>query len=365
MYIYYDLDDDESESDELNPEEMKLHLELYEQEMIVLRRKTDELEQENENFQQEIKYLQDKLVSQPITKMEIPEIPAGSPVNVIYDHKIKILETEARELRKKLVDKEKENESLRTEVELHRRRTSKVINRSRSLDSEGQSLDMKKQLQLFEQEANILRQKMIALENENEKLLNENKRLQLRISKKPPPGPADQLQMENIELKDKIRELERKCDSLKTDLMNTKLNTETTETETDFIANLKKQLRQKETDLSNQQSKLAKMDIEMAKINREYKKLKDSLNPRFVYILLFCFFFYNARILSIYMIYMNVYCDNIRYDNYFNEWLTLSLCVCVCLIHTGKEQKKKEHSKSSMRLSTDTHFHQLTNSNDH
>ncbi|KAH7640466.1 hypothetical protein HUG17_7933 [Dermatophagoides farinae] len=273
-------DDDESESDELNPEEMKLHLELYEQEMIVLRRKTDELEQENENFQQEIKYLQDKLVSQPITKMEIPEIPAGSPVNVIYDHKIKILETEARELRKKLVDKEKENESLRTEVELHRRRTSKVINRSRSLDSEGQSLDMKKQLQLFEQEANILRQKMIALENENEKLLNENKRLQLRISKKPPPGPADQLQMENIELKDKIRELERKCDSLKTDLMNTKLNTETTETETDFIANLKKQLRQKENDLSNQQSKLAKMDIEMAKINREYKKLKDSLNPR-------------------------------------------------------------------------------------
>ncbi|KAH9419233.1 Protein soga3, partial [Dermatophagoides pteronyssinus] len=273
-------DEDESESDELNPEEMKLHLELYEQEMIVLRRKTDELEQENENFQQEIKYLQDKLVSQPITKVEIPEIPAGSPPNVIYDHKIKILETEARELRKKLVDKEKENESLRTEVELHRRRASKVINRSRSLDSEGQSLDMKKQLQLFEQEANILRQKLIALENDNEKLLNENKRLQLRISKKPPPGPVDQLQIENIELKDKIRELERKCDSLKTDLMNTKLNTETTETETDFIANLKKQLRQKENDLANQQSKLAQMDIEMAKINREYKKLKDSLNPR-------------------------------------------------------------------------------------
>lgn len=45
-------------SDELNPEEMKLHLELYEQEMSVLRKKTDELDQENENLQQEVKYLQ-------------------------------------------------------------------------------------------------------------------------------------------------------------------------------------------------------------------------------------------------------------------------------------------------------------------
>lgn len=266
---------------------MKLHLELYEQEMIVLRRKTDELEQENENFQQEIKYLQDKLVSQPLTKVEIPEIPAGSPPNVIYDHKIRILENEARDLRKKLVDREKENESLRTEVDLHRRRASKVLNRSRSLDSEGQTLDMKKQLQLFEQEANILRQKLISLESDNEKLSNENKRLQLRISKKPPPGPVDELHLENMELKDKIRDLERKCDALKTDLMNAKLN-ESTETETDFISNLKKQLRAKETDLNNQSAKVAQMDIELARMNREYKKLKDSLAPRFV---INCFLF--------------------------------------------------------------------------
>ena len=214
-----------------------------------------------------------------MTKVEIPEIPPGSPPNVIYEHKIRLLETETRELRKKLVDKEKENESLRTEVELHRRRASKVITRSRSLDNEGQSLDMKKQLQLFEQEAGILRQKLITLENDNEKLVNENKRLQLRISKKPPPGPADQLQLENMELKDKIRDLERKCDSLKTDLMNAKLN-ETTETETDFIANLKKQLRAKETDLDNMSTKMAQVDVECSRLNREYRKLKEALAPR-------------------------------------------------------------------------------------
>lgn len=273
---------EDDESDELNPEELKLHLELYEQEMVVLRRKCDELEQENDNFTQEIKYLQDKLVSQPLARVEIPEIPAGSPPNVIYEHKIRLLEGETRELRKKLVDKEKENESLRTEVELHRRRASKVgITRSRSLDNEGgPSLDMKKQLQLFEQEAGILRQKLITLENENEKLVNENKRLQLRISKKPPPGPADQLQFENMELKDRIRDYERKCDSLKTDLMNAKLN-ETTETETDFIANLKKQLRTKEADLATLSTKMAEADVECARLNREYKKLKESLMPRY------------------------------------------------------------------------------------
>lgn len=271
---------EDDDSDELNPEELKLHLELYEQEMVVLRRKCDELEQENDNFTQEIKYLQEKLVSQPtLARVEMPELPAGSPPNVIYEHKIRLLEAETRELRKKLVDKEKENESLRTEVELHRRRASKVITRSRSLDNEGQSLDMKKQLALFEQEAAILRQKLMALEADNEKLVGENKRLQLRISKKPPPGPADQLQLENLELKERVKEYERKCDSLKTDLMNAKLN-ETTETETDFIANLKKQLRAKEADLASLSTKAAEADVECARLNREYKKLKDSLVPR-------------------------------------------------------------------------------------
>lgn len=260
-------------------DEMKLHLELYEQEMTVLRRKTDEMEQENENFQQEIKYLQEKLISQPLAKVEVPEIPAGSPPNVIYEHKIRIIEAEARELRKKLVEREKENESLRMEVELHRRRSSKVISRSRSLDGEGQSLDTKKQLQLFEQEASILRQKVTTLENENEKLTNDNKRMQIRLSKKPPLGPTDQLHIENIELKDKIKELERKCDALKLDLMNSKLN-ESTETETDFLANLTKQLKLKETDLNNQATKLSQMDIELNRVNREYKKLKESLNPK-------------------------------------------------------------------------------------
>lgn len=215
--------DESTDSDELTPEEMKLHLELYEQEVIVLRKKTDELEQENENFQTEIKYLQDKLISQPLTRVEVPEIPEGSPPNVIYEHKIRLLEAEARDLRKKLIDKEKDNESLRTELDVHRRKASasKAVVRTRSLDSE-QQVDLKRQLQLVEQEAQILRQKIIALESENEKLSQENKRFQLRLSRKPPPGPVDQMQIENIQLKEELNELKQKCDSFKCDIINNK-----------------------------------------------------------------------------------------------------------------------------------------------
>ena len=52
IFIFFVAVGEDDESDELNPEELKLHLELYEQEMVVLRRKCDELEQENENFTQ-------------------------------------------------------------------------------------------------------------------------------------------------------------------------------------------------------------------------------------------------------------------------------------------------------------------------
>ncbi|XP_054157646.1 kinesin-related protein 4-like [Oppia nitens] len=276
-----DIGDDDT--DELSIDEMKLNLELYEQEMIVLRRKTDELEQENDNFQQEIKYLQDKLVSQPLVKIEMPELPPGSPPNVIYEHKFRILEAEARDLRKKLVDREKEYESLRTEIEVHRRKASKVIIRSRSLDSE-QQVDLKRQLQLVEQEASILRQKLMSLENENDKLINDNKRYQLRLSRKPPPGPADQLQVENIELKDKIKDLERRCENIKSDLMASKsqpnLNFLMSDTESDLINTLKKQLKIKETDITELNARLSQSDVECNRLNREYKKLKETVSAK-------------------------------------------------------------------------------------
>lgn len=264
----------------------------------VLRKKTDELEQENDNLTQEVKYLSEKLVSTPLTRVEIPEIPPGSPPNIIYEHKIRILETEARELRKKMVDKEKENESLRTEVDVHRRKATKVMVRSRSLESEGQ-VDLKRQLQLVEQEASILRQKLISLESENEKLGGENKRLQLRVSRKPPAGPTEKLQLENLEFKQKLEVMEKKCETLQKELQasisspniaslsqdsnktsnkSSKAGGALSSNESDLIDALKKQLKSKEDEVLELQSKAARIETENSKVNREFKKLKEAFS---------------------------------------------------------------------------------------
>lgn len=79
-------------------------------------------------------------------------------------------------------------------------------------------VDLKRQLQLVEQEANILRQKAQDLETENDKLMAENKRCQLRLSRKPPPGPQELLQLDNMELKEKLNDAERKLKVLKEEL---------------------------------------------------------------------------------------------------------------------------------------------------
>ncbi|XP_076362144.1 LOW QUALITY PROTEIN: uncharacterized protein LOC143253002 [Tachypleus tridentatus] len=279
----------EKDDEEVSVEELSLQLELSEQEIAVLRRKVDDLEQQNENFQTEVKYLEEKLVSKPT--IEIPDNIDFSP-DSFQEQKLKLLDYEAKELRRKLIEKEKENEKLRTEVEVHRRKASKVMVRSRSLDSDVQ-VDLKRQLHLVEQEAGILRQKTMELETENENLLAENKRLQLRVSRKPPPGPADQLQLANMELRDKVQELEKKVSNLKEELEKTTVSgsmpatviqdyrprkESLTDTESDLIASLKKQIKNKEDEISCMQTKILQLEIQNTKVSRDYKKLKDNLN---------------------------------------------------------------------------------------
>lgn len=267
--------DKKNESEDLNADEMKLHIELYEQEMSVLRKKSDELQQENENLQHEVKYLQEKLVSQPMTKIEMPQIPPGSPSNVIYEHKIRILESEARELRRKLVNREKENESLRTELDVHRRKASKVMVRSRSLEGES-TVDLKRQLQLVEQEANILRQKIMSLEAENEKITSENRRLQLRVCRRPPPGPQEELQIENMELKERISRLERQ-DSHSSG-PSSDLALLISSSEKDIINSLKKQIKEMEEDKVQLNRKVTELDLELSKVSMDNRKLRECLN---------------------------------------------------------------------------------------
>ena len=89
---------------------------------------------------------------------------------------MKVLEDESSELRKKLIEKERDYERLQTELTLAQKR-SKNSSRSRSLDSSEQAMDLKRQLQVIEQEASVLRKKTQDLEAENEKLCTDNKAL--------------------------------------------------------------------------------------------------------------------------------------------------------------------------------------------
>lgn len=284
----------DSDSDEdVSMEELRMQFELQEQETSVLRRKAEEREQQIESLEKEVKYLQEKLVSQPFTKIELPDPPKNdADVDVFHKQKAKLLEYEARELRQKLIEKERENERLQTEVEVHRRKASKVIVRSRSLDSELQ-VDLKRQLQLVEQEASILRQKTVDLEAENDKLAAENKRCQLRLSRKPPPGPQELLQLDNMELKEKLTDAERKLNALKEELEKVAAGAtpsavvlqeyapkreKPSDIENDLIAGLKKKVRSKEEETSAMQTKIVQLELENSRLSREFKKLKDAAN---------------------------------------------------------------------------------------
>lgn len=287
------LPENSDSDEEVSLEELRMQFELQEQESSVLRRKVEEKEQQIEGLEKEVKYLQEKLVSQPFTKVELPAPPKNeADVDVYHRQKAKLLEYEARELRQKLIEKERENERLQTEIEVHRRKASKVIVRSRSLDSELQ-VDLKRQLQLVEQEANILRQKAQDLETENDKLMAENKRCQLRLSRKPPPGPQELLQLDNMELKEKLTDAERKLKVLKEELEKVAAGAapsavviqeyapkkeKPSDIENDLIAGLKKKVRAKEEETSALQTKIVQLEVENSRVNREFKKLKDALN---------------------------------------------------------------------------------------
>ncbi|KAH7968921.1 hypothetical protein HPB52_012627 [Rhipicephalus sanguineus] len=287
------LPENSDSDEEVSLEELRMQFELQEQETSVLRRKVEEKEQQIEGLEKEVKYLQEKLVSQPFAKVELPAPPKNeADVDVYHRQKAKLLEYEARELRQKLIEKERENERLQTEIEVHRRKASKVIVRSRSLDSELQ-VDLKRQLQLVEQEANILRQKAQDLETENDKLMAENKRCQLRLSRKPPPGPQELLQLDNMELKEKLADSERKLKVLKEELEKVAAGAapsavviqeyapkkeKPSDIENDLIAGLKKKIRAKEEETSALQTKIVQLEVENSRVNREFKKLKDALN---------------------------------------------------------------------------------------
>ncbi|CAG2067711.1 unnamed protein product, partial [Timema podura] len=162
-------------------------------------------------MKRKVKDIQEKLNTKTARKTTIAQTKSndsksGSGLN---GQKIKVLEDDVSELRKKLIEKERDCERLHSELTITQKRLSKgSLHKSKSLDSgnEQHNLDLKRQLQLIEQEAAILRTKIQILESDNDKLSAENKRLELlRGTKKGPTSLETQV---DAELKGKIEEME-------------------------------------------------------------------------------------------------------------------------------------------------------------
>lgn len=102
------LEKDEGISDEEDPAELRLLLELNEQEASVLRRKVEELETENSTTKRQIKELEEKLIMKDSKRLPtiISRTPAG--INSANERRIRDLEESITLLNKKLAEKERE-----------------------------------------------------------------------------------------------------------------------------------------------------------------------------------------------------------------------------------------------------------------
>merc|ERR1711970_1673740 len=125
------------------------------------------------------------------------------------DETVKLLEGDNEKLRWQVAEKERKVEEL----------TAKVANLEKGdLGVGGASLDTKKQLKMVEHEAGMLRQKLLQIEEDNEKLINQNRQLQMKSAAR---GRGSQIIapdssfMENIELREKVANLEKELKSLK------------------------------------------------------------------------------------------------------------------------------------------------------
>ncbi|CAB3375084.1 Hypothetical predicted protein [Cloeon dipterum] len=205
---------DEGIAEDDDPSELRLQLELNEQEAAVLRRKVEELEKLNESNQRKMKELQEKAkaASTPTSPRTVrSDLRPATSSAAVLEKKISVLEEESSELRKKLIEKERDYERLQTELTLAHKR-SKTSARSRSLDSNEQALDLKRQLQVIEAEANVLRSKTQDLEAENEKLSTENKKLSIKAARGGTPAKDPS---EGKELKEKVVVLEKELAELR------------------------------------------------------------------------------------------------------------------------------------------------------
>lgn len=109
--------------DDDDPAELKLQMELSEQEASVLRKKVEELEADNHRLKAKVKDLQEKCAAKNTNRRSLLGTDNGSSLN---SQKLKVLEDETNDLRKKLIEKERDCERLHAELSLTQKRSKSM-----------------------------------------------------------------------------------------------------------------------------------------------------------------------------------------------------------------------------------------------
>uniref|UniRef100_A0A0K8UPD3 Uncharacterized protein n=1 Tax=Bactrocera latifrons TaxID=174628 RepID=A0A0K8UPD3_BACLA len=196
---------DEGISDEDDPAELRILLELNEQEAAILRQRVDDLEKENRETKKHVRELQEK-VHQAETGDKKSSLLSFNPAPTnAADKKLKALTEELMQLRKSLSDKDRTIERLQSEIAA---KTGSAL-------PQDVNIDAKRQLKLVEQEASVLRTKISTLESENEKLLKDNKRMQLQALRKSTSLDKNGANGEELtKLKESLEKMERERNEL-------------------------------------------------------------------------------------------------------------------------------------------------------
>ncbi|XP_047507031.1 golgin subfamily A member 4 isoform X1 [Pieris napi] len=268
---------DEGISDEEDPAELRLLLELNEQEAAVLRKKVEDLELNKESLKKQVKELTEK-ISNAATKTNAntgAALRRTTNKGNLAEEKVKVLEDEIAELRNKLIEKERDCERLHAELSLAQKKPKALLNKSKSLDGDQQNVDLKRQLQVIEQEASVLRTKTQNLEADNEKLQTENNRLQLLKGAKSlktdkslevTTTKVTQLETELREALAKIKELETTKDEKSE--KKVRFSSEVSKKEAD-------NLKLKQEELDKLKLSYNKLDKEKVKLQTTLKELKE------------------------------------------------------------------------------------------
>ncbi|XP_037957253.1 myosin-2 heavy chain isoform X2 [Teleopsis dalmanni] len=276
------VDRDEGISDEDDPAELRILLELNEQEASNLHKKVDELERENAEVRRQIKDLQDH-------RSESSVLKNGKPINIDTKRQLDLLEQELLTMRSKITTKDSENEKLLKEnkrLQLQALRKNNSTEKNGTIGTNTEINKMKETLSLIERERDELNIKLKRIMNEAEDKLPP--RTPKRITDLTPKNHlkkwVEELEDEITEMRtmmlrsgaNKLRELENENHTLESELQKSKQKLVIAEGDIDRLKSLTTTMP-KTTEL---EKNLKKSEEESKKLNSKLKDLEDKIKKQ-------------------------------------------------------------------------------------